>query len=101
MNTTQIAPSPNHPTVDLPAMLEGPRLPTTYSAGLELPTVTAHIINNAEIQTTECGRQLAGIPAGDDMTPAAMSYGDEVALWDDAPTAGYLTCSACHAAYNA
>jgi hypothetical protein len=23
--------SPNHPTVDLPAMLEGPRLPTTYS----------------------------------------------------------------------
>lgn len=26
----QVAPSPNHPTVDLPAHFEGPRLPTTY-----------------------------------------------------------------------
>lgn len=31
--TPEIPPSPNHPTVDLPAYLEGPRVPTTYRAG--------------------------------------------------------------------
>jgi hypothetical protein len=34
-STPEIPPSPNHPTVDLPAMEEGPRVPTSYEPSFE------------------------------------------------------------------
>lgn len=36
--------SDRHPTVDLPAHLEGPRLPTTYTASAFLP-LTVYLLN--------------------------------------------------------
>lgn len=58
MTNTPITPSPNHPTVDLPASHEGPRLPTTYTPAPDWSLL--------EAQCLVCGGTF--IPADEDDT---------------------------------
>lgn len=62
--------------------------------------VTHHIISNAEIGMTECGRMVAYRNV-DEPTPWPIESGAELAIWDnDEPPAGSWTCAACAKAYD-
>lgn len=62
---------------------------------------TQHIINNSEIDLTECGRLTTNVdPAA--VGPFRVGSGEDIASWDNEEfLSTHIACTACHTAYMA